>query len=134
MKNAPPNASKKSKFKLFSFPDILVAFLLILIFLGTGLCFANTDFGKPRVVVIENPDGVLKYTFGINREVEVKGLDGKVRVRFEKDGVQIVESSCDDKYCIRRGKISMPGQKIICAPNGITVSIKGETFVDSINY
>ncbi len=48
---------------------------------------------------------------------------GKNLVRIEQGEVFIIEADCPDKLCIQEGKISKPGQVLICLPNRFMVEL-----------
>ena len=54
----------------------------------------------------------------------------------EKENIWVEDSSCPDKICVKTGKISIPGQSIVCLPNKIVIYIEGaeKTKVDDITY
>ncbi len=76
-------------------------------------------------------DGNLKETLdlrGGNAEYNFAG----VTLRVEDGYVYAPHAECPDLVCVRRGKISKPGQAIVCVPNRVSVEIKGEAEVDAI--
>lgn len=38
--------------------------------------------------------------------------------------IEIKEANCQDQVCVRKGKISKPGQTIVCLPHKLLVQIK----------
>lgn len=38
--------------------------------------------------------------------------------------IQIKDANCSDQVCVRKGKISKPGQTIVCLPHKLLVEIK----------
>ncbi|WP_407891828.1 NusG domain II-containing protein [Lacticaseibacillus sp. N501-2] len=38
--------------------------------------------------------------------------------------IQIKDANCQDQVCVRKGKISKPGQTIVCLPHKLLVEIK----------
>lgn len=70
------------------------------------------------------------------REVTVDLGENHVYVKIEQGLVWVEDSSCPDKVCIRTGKISKPGQSIVCLPNKTVVTIEGqgETVIDDLSF
>ena len=46
-------------------------------------------------------------------KIEVKGA-----------GIAITEANCQDQVCVRRGRITKPGQTIVCLPHKLLIAIK----------
>lgn len=64
-------------------------------------------------------------------------ISGAEIVFVVRDGAIAVESSdCPDKTCVRMGFISRTGQKIVCLPNKVVVSVEsgGDTKLDAVAY
>lgn len=57
-------------------------------------------------------------------EFTIKTKYGFNTVRVFNDSIQIIESDCKDKICIKQGKISKPGQTIACLPHKLLIEIK----------
>ena len=53
-------------------------------------------------------------------------------LRRENGKVAMVQMDCPDQSCVKTGYISLSGRSIICLPNGVTVSVTGETEVDFV--
>jgi hypothetical protein len=70
------------------------------------------------------------------REVTVNLGENHVHIKIEQGLVWVEDSSCPDKVCIRTGKISKPGQSIVCLPNKtvITIEGQGETVIDDLSF
>ncbi|HHV63465.1 MAG TPA: NusG domain II-containing protein [Peptococcaceae bacterium] len=71
-----------------------------------------------------------------SREINVNLGKDYVHVKIEHGLVWVEDSSCPDKVCIRTGKISKPGQSIVCLPNKTVVTIEGqgESVIDDLSF
>ena len=71
-------------------------------------------------------EGLLKkYTpAGEENRIEID-IDGHNKVVISDGRVWMEEADCPDKLCMAQGKISQPGQTIICLPNRVMVTIRG---------
>ena len=58
------------------------------------------------------------------------------RLASPRGGARVTEASCPDKTDIQSGKITKPGQMIVCVPNRVTVRILGKNrvTVDKVTY
>ena len=81
--------------------------------------------GERLVVPVDSP-----------QVVDVSGLRGITTVEIAEDGtVSVLDSECPGKHCVRAGKIREAGEIIVCAPNGVWVSIVGkDTAVDAVVF
>ena len=57
-------------------------------------------------------------------------------LEINSDGARMLDSSCPDKTDIKMGKVTKPGQIILCIPNKVAVKItgKGKLNVDKVTY
>lgn len=52
-----------------------------------------------------------------------------------KDGeIYFLSSNCEDKICVRSGKLSKKGDAAACVPNRVAVYIKDNTDMDAVVY
>lgn len=111
--------------KYFTTCDIvLIISLLFVSLLGTA--WAGRLYGGEKHVVVE-VDGkrVLELPLDQNDVRAVKGHLGETVIHIENNGVYISESACHNKICIKMGRIHLIGEVLICIPNRIVVTIKG---------
>lgn len=81
-----------------------------------GKLFAEHDLRHATTVVVPGPLGITKI------EIE----PGRARVASDP-GLR--------QYCVRQGWLRLPGEIAICAPNRVSVQIKGRTQAyDSLSY
>ncbi len=90
----------------------------------------NIDVFSGGVLVKQLPIDANRESF------RVEGLKGFVDVRIQGKSAKITNASCKHKTCMNLGKISRPGQRLICVPNQITVAIAGQNAfgVDSVSF
>ena len=55
----------------------------------------------------------------------VDGLIGTTEFEIKDNCVKVISAPCPGKHCIKQGSISKPGQSIICVPNHLIITIKG---------
>jgi len=74
-------------------------------------------------------DGELYMTLddisGEEKEITVTTTYGTNVVVYGNNEVCIRSSDCKNQTCVNFGKISKPGQSVICAPHRLTVRICG---------
>lgn len=108
--------------------DISVVAVVVSIALMIWLFPQSGGIGRFAEVRV---DGKIQETLdlrGGNAEYNFAG----VTLRVEDGCVYAPHAECPDLVCVRSGKISKPGQAIVCVPNRVSVEIKGESEVDAI--
>ena len=101
---------------------ILVASLLALCI---ALLIAMLVFRRGGDYVEVEIDGVPrdKYSLAINGEYNVG--EGNTLV-IENGEAYMSYADCPDRVCVKRGRVRYVGQSIICLPNKVTVTVRGQ--------
>lgn len=106
---------------------ILIVFIL---FLSLG-SFTTIHLLKSegQFVLIE-VDDVQLYRLSLDSEqkIHVQSSEGEAYVRIHHGKVQILDSTCPAKICVKSGAIHRTGEIIVCAPNKIIVRIIGDDY------
>ncbi len=70
-----------------------------------------------------------------NRRIEVPGPLGVTTVVVDQGRVRVAADPGLRQYCVRQGWLSRPGEIAICAPNQVSVEVRGskQTY-DSLAY
>lgn len=87
------------------------------------LLFIRSFLKIPKFVEVRTPYYVKIYKIGENKEFEVDGKIGKVRIEIRDMKVRVKESSCPNKICVKTGWISRSGEIILCAPNSVLIQL-----------
>ena len=110
----------KTKYRL----DIIVIAAILLA--SVGLLLAMTLTKEEGNSVVVEIDGATVATYSLDKDGEYS-LNGGTNVLVIEDGKAYLNySNCPDHTCERTGKIQYVGQSIICLPNKIAITIKGE--------
>lgn len=127
-------------FKLFTKYDklliclsLLTALILYLIF---GYVFALGSASTVQITVDGEIYGEYKFSQITDEKiVDIKTEFGHNTVVIEKNGAYVSYADCPDKVDVHSGRITKPGQIIICVPNRLSVQILGDkTDVDVVAY
>jgi len=113
-----------------------VILILILVVLGAGSWFAIRflkDQNPPSAIKIRTSDEKFEIPLK-DTSLVIPGPLGETEVRIEDKKVWVTKASCPNKLCMRQGKISKPGEAIICLPNRIVVTIQGKSKLDAVTY
>ncbi|MBQ1517467.1 MAG: NusG domain II-containing protein [Clostridia bacterium] len=115
--------------------DVVLAFVLVSVsVLMTALQFKNTGNTALKAVVKKNGVTVQSVVLQ-DREPYEMCIDEEYNIilYIEKNGVTIARSDCADKICVNTGKITKPGQTIVCLPARVSVELQGVTAVNELD-
>lgn len=109
--------------------DIFVIFLIIissfLIYFFTNKLPKEDNAASKKVVI--TVDGKIYKEVELKEnthlDIDINTQYGDNEVHIENGEVQMFESDCKDKICMKMGKISLTGDSIICLPNRLMVKI-----------
>ena len=107
-----------------SFGDLLAAVAILLVAaLLLWQPWQTKDAGK--TVVIVTPDQTYEYSLSENTTVKIESRGITLFVTVTDGKVDVYKSDCPDGICVDSAPISKTGETIICAPAGVSVSVKG---------
>ena len=111
--------------------DLVTAALVCL--LGILLLGWSEPRVPGRALLVRDPSGrVLQVGLAEARSLSVEGLDGETIIEIASGAARFVASPCPHKTCVARGAICRSGEWIACVPNGVFVTVKGETEYDGV--
>ena len=103
--------------------DIILALLLLLVALSVFLIITLTKEAGASVRV--EIDGREVAVLSLSEDGEYS-LNGGTNILIIKDGrAEMREANCPDGLCIKQGKISHTGERIVCLPNRVMVEVVG---------
>lgn len=109
-----------------------IPLIILLIVLSAIPLFSGSSRGSYAEVTTD--EGRYLFSLSENIEREFDGPVGKTIVRIEDGSVRIIYSDCPEKTCTR-GSISRAPGTLVCLPNHVSVTIKGEgDGSDAISY
>lgn len=111
--------------KYFTLGDIILTVsLLLLSFISMAWTGKFYEGGKHVVVEVDGKR-ILELPLDRDDVREVQGPLGKTVINIKDKSVFVSESACHNKICINMGRIHNPGEVIVCVPNRVFVTIKG---------
>jgi len=103
--------------------DFILALALLLVALSVFLVITLTR--EDGVLVRVEIGGVEVATYPLSEDGEFP-LNGGTNILVIEDGKAYVrEADCPDGLCVRQGKISRAGERIICLPNRVVLEVVG---------
>lgn len=108
--------------KAFGAIDIIIIGILIIAIIFACVFLFSADNGT-YAVIYENGKETVRYNLNNNLSVDL--LDGRVILKIEDGSCFIQESDCKNQICVRTKPVSKVGERIVCAPNKISIVIKG---------
>ena len=114
----------QSKLKKYRADIILIAVVLSLSLLILLTVLLNRDEGSRAIVEV---DGAVvgSYSLSVDGVVPLNG--GTNVLVIEGGAAYLTESHCPDHTCEKTGKVRYVGQTIVCLPNHLTVTVKGDS-------
>ena len=112
---------------------ILVAVLALAIVLSLPLVSIASSH-TPSDAVVKAPEGRTVLDLSKDGVFEIQGRQGVVRLSVSRGQVSALSADCPDQICVRSGA-ARPGRPIVCAPNGVSVTLSGsqEGGVDAVS-
>ena len=116
--------------------DLIILILVIIVAIGWFLKDMMWPDSISDKIALIKVDSQIHSTIPLDATAERKELhlelpdNNHMLIISEKDKIWVEESSCPDKVCVKTGKISNPGQSIVCLPNKTVVYIEGSEKTD----
>lgn len=82
--------------------------------------------GKADRAVVDAPGGRTTLDLSRDARYEIQGHQGVLCLSVVAGEVRAVDADCPDRVCVRSG-VARPGRPIVCAPNGVSVSLSGSS-------
>ena len=124
-KEAIKNSIIKHKIDLIVIASLLLLSVAVLLIVN----LTRTEGGYVEISV----DGEVKATYPMSVDGEYVLNDGTNKLTIKDGAAYMTYSSCPDHVCENTGKVRHVGQTIVCLPNKLTVTVKGERTDDSVD-
>ena len=106
--------------------------------LGLALCAFSFPLAwragvAEKAIVRRGGEVFSELELAHNRRIEVPGPLGITSIVVDKRRVRVAADPGPRQYCVRQGWLSRPGEVAVCAPNQVSVEIRGGAY-DSLSY
>lgn len=109
-----------------TFFDLFVVLLVIALAVATTWWFYGSlsRSGPAEYVITHQGAEIARGSLSEAKEFTV---DGEYHLRVVCDGqsIRVLHSDCPTQDCVRTGKITHPGQSIVCLPEQVIVKLVG---------
>ena len=113
-----------TKIKKYRFDVIFIAVILLISLLVFIVASLNKKEGDVAVVEI---NGTVTNEYSLSSD-GIFPLNGGTNVLVIEDGTAYINySSCPDHICEKTKRIRYVGERIVCLPNRISITIQGNT-------
>ncbi len=102
------------------------AVVLITVFISSllfALSFSSDEKIRAEVYLDGEPLAVIKL-YEIENQQQL--IAGNCTLLMESDGVTFVDSCCEDRLCINRGKLKKAGDTMACVPERVSIVLRAE--------
>ena len=122
-------------------PLDIVVMVLIAAAAAGSFFLMKKEAGSLAEVYVDNRKSASFNLDGPDQLKEITTKIGKVGIKYGSGSVQVTQSPCPQKICIRQGAISHIYQNIICLPANLQIVITDESNslqsangIDGISY
>ena len=114
------------KLPFFKKADIILLAALILI--GAAGLFAVRPVQSEGGTAVITVDGeqIDSLDLSADQSVKIETQYGNNLITVEGGSVFVAEADCPGKDCITLGKISSPGQIVVCLPHHLIIKVVGQ--------
>lgn len=118
------------KIRFFRRADIAVAAVICLLSVGLLLWISTgkSSAGDPIVQIERNGEKIDEFRlseFSEETELSYPVAGGEIFLTVDADGIAVTSSPCANCTCVKSGRISAPGESIVCLPMRFSVTISG---------
>jgi hypothetical protein len=108
--------------KRFTFLD---AGLIVALLGGAAFFLPFMQSREPDTIVVYKDNTLIaRYPLSADRDFDVRGAFGPMKIRIERGGVRVLSSTCPQQVCVRTQPIKKTSQQVICEPNHVVLEIE----------
>ncbi len=115
--------------------DLIVIGSLLLVTIITLVCVFAFRVKKNLIAKIHVQNEVVE-TIDLSKKEEkdylIKGINGYVTVHTHDGAIAIVHSNCPHQDCVKTGYVNTSNRPIVCAYNGVYITIEGGSMPNDV--
>lgn len=114
--------------------DRLVVFVVAVAIVVSVPLVSLASSRNAGAVRVDAPGGSSTISLAHDGTYTIDGRSGRVVIEVSDHTVRCVNAECPDQLCVRAG-VAGPGRPIVCAPNGVSVSLgaRGGGALDAVS-
>lgn len=105
------------------FADLLLVLVLVALSLSVFFVARSQREEGDVVAVLVDGECVARYSLAESGEYSLNG--GTNILVIEGGEAYIASADCPDHLCVRSGRISLVGDRVVCLPNRVVIEIRG---------
>lgn len=110
--------------------NIIVAAVIVLTVIASFIIAGQPAFyAEPSslTAIVHAGDGqTYRFPLDVDTTATVNSELGSNQFTVENGSIRATDADCNNHDCVRQGRISTPGQRIICLPHELWVEVVGE--------
>ena len=106
------------------FADLLLVLALLAVSLSAFFIIRHAKEAGRVVAVLTDGEYVCEYSLLDDGEYPING--GTNLLVIEGGEAYIASADCPDRLCVRSGRISLVGDRVVCLPNRVVIEIRGD--------
>ncbi len=124
--------------KYFTLTDFLITAVIGVICMA-GIFWGLKDAGKKDNTIVIEVDGKVFASYKMDalkttaKAININTKYGKNTLEIDNGGAKMLYSDCPQQIDVLHGKITKPGEVIVCAPHRLVVYIEGEKMADAVS-
>ena len=115
--------------------DLIVILSLLLVAIVSLVCvlvFRTKKNLVAKIYVQNNLVETIDLTKKEEKDYLMYGLHGEVHVHTHDGAIAVVKSNCPHQDCVRMGYVNQSNRPIICAYNGVYITIDGSEVINDV--
>lgn len=109
---------------LFFKADIIVLLIIVILVVVSVAMVTNKAQGE-YIEIYYKGELISRHSLNEDKTISIDEHGHNVIV-ISGGQVYMAEANCENQICVKSAKISLDSQRIICAPNGIVVIVRGK--------
>ena len=117
----------KASFRRSTIIEIIVFSLILFAIVLAVIFTSRPKEDATKAHVYYQGETVYVLDLSEDKQVQVKTEHGIVHIEVKEGKIHVLSSPCPGQTCVHQGEKSQAGESIICAYEGVLISLHGET-------
>ena len=91
--------------------------------------------GRADLAVIRSGGKIIaEFPLNTSKTFSVQGALGTTIIEIQAGRARVQADPSPRQYCVKQGWLTRPGALALCAPNQVSLSLRGDSGYDSLSY